>query len=189
MPLVSASELSDAENQLQQHHRGKRILLVEDNPINCEVATELLTGVGLVVDSASDGLDALEKVKSQTYDLVLMDLQMPRMDGLDATQTLRGLPGWSKIPIVAMTANAFEEDRRACEAVGMSDFVAKPVNPGLLFSTLMKWLSATPGLSATVGKSQATPPQAAPIRRTPVLDVSLEHALSRLDMQTNTSPY
>jgi len=81
-----------------------------------------------------------------------------------------------------MTANAFEEDLRACEAVGMSDFVAKPVNPGLLFSTLMKWLSATPGLSATVGKSQATPPQAAPIRRTPVLDVSLEHALSRLDI-------
>ncbi len=182
MPVVEGSELTDAENHLHKDHLGKRILLVEDNLINAEVATELLTGVGLVVVSATDGLDALEKVKSQAFDLVLMDLQMPHMDGLEATSALRGLPGWSQIPIVAMTANAFEEDRRACEAVGMTDFVAKPVNPGLLFSTLLKWLSAAPGRSATVGEVQAARPPAAPPRRTPLLEVSLEHALSRLDI-------
>ncbi len=181
MPLTSGLELSDAESQLQQHHQGKRLLLVEDNPINCEVATELLTGVGLVVDSARDGLDALEKVKSQTYDLVLMDLQMPRMDGLEATQTLRGLPGWSKIPIVAMTANAFEEDRRACEAVGMTDFVAKPVNPGLLFTTLLKWLSDGRIPSPTAHSTASVAALAAP-RRSPEHDLGLEKALSRLDI-------
>jgi signal transduction histidine kinase/FixJ family two-component response regulator/HPt (histidine-containing phosphotransfer) domain-containing protein len=182
MPQVEGSALSDAENQLHKAHLGKRILLVEDNLINAEVATELLTGVGLVVVSATDGLDALQKVKNQTFDLVLMDLQMPHMDGLEATSALRGLPGWSEIPIVAMTANAFEEDRRTCEAVGMTDFVAKPVNPGLLFSTLLKWLSNAPAQPATAGEAQSTPAQVSLSRRPPVLDVSLEHALSRLDV-------
>ncbi|MBV5332531.1 response regulator, partial [bacterium] len=179
---------------MQLNHRGNRILLVEDNPINCEVATELLSGVGLLVDTASDGLEALERVKGHAYDLVLMDLQMPRMDGLEATLALRALPGWSQIPIVAMTANAFEEDRRACEAVGMSDFVAKPVNPGLLFSTLLKWLSGAPSAAPQAPASAAAAAAAADtaiaiapfvtgrLQRVALLDVSLEHALSRLDV-------
>lgn len=181
IPLLPGSELTDAENQLQLNHRGNRILLVEDNPINSEVATELLTGVGLLVDTASDGLEAMQKVKSHTYDLVLMDLQMPNMDGLDATLAMRALPGWSKIPIVAMTANAFEEDRRACEAVGMSDFVAKPVNPGLLFSTLLKWLSVPPERPATLqGAAISNPP--AVTKRPTAPDLGMENALSRLDI-------
>lgn len=181
IPPLTGTELTDAENQLQTNHRGNRILLVEDNPINLEVATELLTGAGLLVDTASDGLEAMQKVKSQTYDLVLMDLQMPHMDGLDATLAMRALPGWSKIPIVAMTANAFEEDRRACEAVGMSDFVAKPVNPGLLFSTLLKWLSAPPERPAALQGAAISSPVAV-TKRPPAPDLGMENALSRLDI-------
>ena len=181
MPVVTSSELNDAETALQTNYRGKRILLVEDNLINAEVATELLTGVGLAVDTAADGLEALEKAKMQTYNLVLMDLQMPHMDGLEATLALRGLPGWTKIPIVAMTANAFEEDRRACEAVGMSDFVAKPVNPGLLFATLLKWLSAATDQAIGL-QSQAPVTALAVPHRPPAMNVDLEKALSRLDV-------
>jgi PAS domain S-box-containing protein len=184
LPQVSGVELTDVENELKRTHHGRRILLVEDNAINAEVAAELLTGVGLVVELAIDGLDALEKVKTQTFDLVLMDLQMPHMDGLEATLALRALPGWSKIPIVAMTANAFEEDRRACEAVGMSDFVAKPVNPGLLFLTLLKWLSALPQLPPDLYRPQAKVAPDAPQPPEPPMEhvVSLERALSRLDI-------
>jgi CheY-like chemotaxis protein len=94
---------------------------------------------------------------------------------------MRALPGWSKIPIVAMTANAFEEDRRACEAVGMSDFVAKPVNPGLLFSTLLKWLSAPPEPPAAL-QGAATPSPVTTTHRPPTPDVGMENALSRLDI-------
>jgi signal transduction histidine kinase/HPt (histidine-containing phosphotransfer) domain-containing protein/ActR/RegA family two-component response regulator len=181
IPPLLGSELTDAENQLLTNHHGNRILLVEDNLINMEVATELLTGAGLLVDTASDGLEALQKVKNLTYDLVLMDLQMPNMDGLDATLAIRALPGWSRIPIVAMTANAFEEDRRACEAVGMSDFVAKPVNPSLLFSTLLKWLSA-PQERPVASQGVVTSSPVATTIPPPVLGLDMENALSRLDI-------
>jgi CheY-like chemotaxis protein/HPt (histidine-containing phosphotransfer) domain-containing protein len=181
IPPLLGSELTDAENQLLTNHHGNRILLVEDNLINMEVAIELLTGAGLLVDTASDGLEALQKVKNLTYDLVLMDLQMPNMDGLDATLAIRALPGWSRIPIVAMTANAFEEDRRACEAVGMSDFVAKPVNPSLLFSTLLKWLSA-PQEQPVAPQGAVTSSPVATTIRPPVLGLDMENALSRLDI-------
>ncbi|WP_156391680.1 MULTISPECIES: ATP-binding protein [unclassified Roseateles] len=121
----------------------RRILLAEDNPVNQEVAVALIGSAGLGVDVAADGQQAVDMVQAGDYALVLMDVQMPVMDGLDATRAIRRLPSGSKLPILAMTANAFDEERQRCLDAGMDDHVAKPVVAEQLFTTLHDWLSGT----------------------------------------------
>jgi two-component system sensor histidine kinase/response regulator len=126
--------------------QGAHLLLVEDNELNQEVASELLRDAGFVVDVAVNGQQAVDLVRAHGYDLVLMDMQMPVMDGLAATRMIRTLPQRGDLPIVAMTANAMEQDRQACLAAGMNDHVAKPIDPQLLFHTLAHWIRPRPGL-------------------------------------------
>jgi len=126
---------------------GRRILLVEDSPTNQMVATAFLKGAGCQVDVAANGLEAIEAARTLPYDLVLMDIAMPEMDGLTATRALRALPPPAgTLPIVAMTANAMEGDRERCLAAGMNDHVAKPVDRTRLLDTVARWLPAEPAV-------------------------------------------
>ncbi|MBV8210614.1 MAG: response regulator [Burkholderiaceae bacterium] len=127
------------EAVLRERHSGRRVLLVEDNPINREVAQSLLSATGLQVEAAEHGAQAVELVAAHKYDLVLMDVQMPVMDGLETTRRIRRQFG-AELPIVAMTANAFAQDRVACLNAGMNDLLVKPVDPELLYETLLRWL-------------------------------------------------
>ena len=135
---------TNAEMLIRQHHLGVRILVVDDEPMNREIAKELLEYAGFVVDTAAEGEEAITQARQSVYAAILMDMQMPTMDGLDATRQIRAVPGYSETPIIAMTANAFVEDKARCLVAGMNDFLIKPFNPNELFSVLLRWLPSPP---------------------------------------------
>ena len=131
------------------------ILLVEDNKVNLEVAQAMLHGVGLDLDTATDGIKAVRVAAARAYDLVLMDMQMPERGGLQAACLIRAMEGWQSRPILALTANAFEEDRQACAAAGMSDIITKPMAVRRLYDVLLRWLDAGVSPSGDAGAAGA----------------------------------
>jgi PAS domain S-box-containing protein len=149
------------EASLKQRHRGARVLIADDNRINQELATELLRLVDLQVEVADNGRIAFDMALRGAYDLILMDMQMPEMDGLEATRLIRSMRELDATPVVAMTASAFGADRDACLAAGMNDHIGKPVNPALLYEILLRWLDKsrkTPRMAATPVPPAAAPP-------------------------------
>ena len=136
--------------------RGARVLVAEDNLINRELAVGLLQAVGVLVDAVEDGRQAVEQGRQVAYDCILMDVQMPLMDGIEATRRLRADPSVRRIPILALTANVGREDRARCIACGMDDVVAKPVNPDTLYATLRKWLPMATGCPTHVDADEPT---------------------------------
>ena len=153
-----AVSVSALESQLAPI-AGSRILLVEDNDMNQQVATELLEGAGFAVELAENGQIALERVQQTCYDAVLMDMQMPVMDGITATREIRKLPRLRDLPIVAMTANAMQLDKDRCLEAGMQDYVAKPIEPDDLWRALLKWVkpkAAAPARAVAAATSAAS---------------------------------
>ena len=160
---------------------GARLLLVEDNDLNQEVARELLLSAGFNVDIADNGQLALEQLAKENYELVLMDIQMPVMDGLTATQLLRRDPRWAKLPVIAMTANAMEQDRQQCLAAGMNDFVSKPIEPAQLWQALQRWLQPRQVTAQSPSKQEELPRQQTTEPQLPTLPgIDSELGLSRV---------
>ena len=143
--------------QISNHVAGAKVLLVEDNAINQQVAGEILSGVGLIVEMANNGVAAVKMVTEKTYDMVLMDIQMPEMDGYTATQQIRAAGGFEELPIIAMTAHAMSGDREKSLAAGMNDHISKPIDKRQLYAALIHWIPAREKGSITSVASQPQP--------------------------------
>lgn len=158
-PTEHATPHSLSISELLAPIAQSKILVVEDNALNQEVALGLLEGEGFIVDIAENGQQAIERVQSDAYDIVLMDMQMPVMDGLTATQHLRANKKFKHLPIVAMTANAMDQDKEKCMAAGMNDHVAKPIDPQQLFNVLVKWIKPKANGAKPIAKDSRQPTQ------------------------------
>ncbi|MDD3327207.1 MAG: ATP-binding protein [Zoogloea sp.] len=145
------ASLDAAEAALRRDHAGQRVLVADDDEGNCELAREIFALIGLMMERARTGEEAVEMAQATAYDLILMDMRMPRMDGLEATRQIRRLPGRAQTPILAMTGNAFREDREKCLASEMNDFIPKPVRLEVLYAKLLEWLPAPPKPGGTAG--------------------------------------
>ena len=141
IPITQAAMDVDVEAEIQHRYAGQRILVVDDEPINVEIAQLQLEAVDLRVDTAGDGAEAVALTQKNGYTAIFMDMQMPKLNGLEATRQIRLLPGHRDTPIIAMTANAFVEDKAQCLAAGMSDFMSKPFKPEELFAILLQALN------------------------------------------------
>ena len=155
VPSVALDE-TELEEQLRRHAAGLRVLVVEDNPVNQEIAGALLASVGIEAVMASNGLEALGRVMQTHVDAILMDVQMPGMDGLQTTRHLRALPSLSHVPIIAFTASAFGTDSIECLQAGMNDHIAKPIVPAQLHAALLRWLPAN-ATASSASTACATP--------------------------------
>ncbi|HWY58561.1 MAG TPA: response regulator [Terriglobales bacterium] len=169
---------------LDQMH-GARVLLVEDNELNQEVALGLLENARLSIDVAENGKIAVRMVSERDYDLVLMDMQMPVMDGISATQAIRSNPRFRTLPIIAMTANAMASDREKCIQAGMNDHVSKPIDPNVLFATMIRWIKPGPiQPSAPPQESASLPREVALASSEPLPDsidgINLKEGLMRV---------
>ncbi|MBF0437979.1 MAG: response regulator [Magnetococcales bacterium] len=161
--------------------KGARILLVEDNAINRLVAKEILQALSLVVDMAVNGCEAVEKIAQETYDLVLMDLQMPEMDGYTATRQIRQNPHFTALPIIAMTAHTLSGDREKCLEAGMNDHLAKPIDKQRLFAALIHWIVPREGIGATVMQKAMPLPVDVSTGIPVVAGIDMSSALERLN--------
>ncbi|MDX9756699.1 PAS domain S-box protein [Sulfurimonas sp. RIFOXYB12_FULL_35_9] len=175
--LHTGGKYSDYEN-IANSIGGAKILLVEDNVQNQEIATELLNKVGIEVVVANNGKEALEKIDERDFDGVLMDCQMPVMDGYEATRVIREKKGFQTIPIIAMTANNTQSDKEQCFNAGMNDFVAKPIDVKNFYNVLMKWI--TPKIPTNVLKADLKNDMKIGIDKLKIYGVSLDKALLRV---------
>ena len=174
------------EEQMRQQLQGiaadYRVLVVDDDPINREVAVELLSSLGIQADTAVDGEEACKMINDGHYNLTLMDMQMPILDGLAATRQLRANPALANLTIIAMTANAFAEDRAQCLAAGMNDFLSKPVESATLVSQLLKWhpQAPQPATAPTALPAPSASPMPAPPSTSGVLPAGLPAAFAHI---------